>query len=166
MKTHSIAKEPEDTVYRLYYEFSFPVSKTQGHQVLAIDRGEREKILKVSVDMDRDAALVVDYLVSAGVHGNREVQRALQVQQRGQGTYLHNMPREMLRQCFPSAEVLHKRYPRPEKAPWLLPAYWAVRAVRIVAQERYKIGQARRSSSKKAYDQLREVYLAAGVLEK
>lgn len=116
--------------------------------------------------LDRDAALVVDYLVSAGAHGNREVQRALQVQQRGQGTYLHNMPREVLRQCFPSAEVLHKRYPRLEKAPWLLPAYWAVRAVRIVAQERYKIGQARRSSSKKAYDQLREVYLAAGVLEK
>ena len=61
--------------------------------------------------LDRDAALVVNYLVSAGVHGGREVQRALQVQQRGQGTYLHNMPREMLRQCFPSAEVLHKRYP-------------------------------------------------------
>ena len=52
------AKEPADTVYRLYYEFSSPVSKTQGHQILAINRGEREEILKVSVDMDRDAALV------------------------------------------------------------------------------------------------------------
>ena len=52
------AKEPADTVYRLYYEFSSPVSKTQGHQILAINRGEREEILKGSVDMDRDAALV------------------------------------------------------------------------------------------------------------
>ena len=52
------AKEPAGTVYRLYYEFSSPVSKTQGHQILAINRGEREEILKVSVDMDRDAALV------------------------------------------------------------------------------------------------------------
>ncbi len=52
------AKEPEDSVYRLYYEFSSPVSKTQGHQVLAINRGEREEILKASVEMDRDAALV------------------------------------------------------------------------------------------------------------
>ena len=52
------AKEPADTVYRLYYEFSSPISKTQGHQILAINRGEREEILKVSVDMDRDAALV------------------------------------------------------------------------------------------------------------
>ena len=52
------AKEPADTVYRLYYEFSSPIFKTQGHQILAINRGEREDILKVSVDMDRDAALV------------------------------------------------------------------------------------------------------------
>ena len=52
------ANEPEDTVYRLYYAFSSPVSKTQGHQILAINRGEREEILKVSVEMDRDAALI------------------------------------------------------------------------------------------------------------
>ena len=52
------AKEPEDTVYRLYYEFSAPVSKVMGHQVLAMNRGEREDILKVSVDMDEEEALV------------------------------------------------------------------------------------------------------------
>ena len=52
------AKEPEDTVYRLYYELSAPVSKVMGHQVLAINRGEREDILKVSVDMDEEEALV------------------------------------------------------------------------------------------------------------
>ena len=52
------AKEPEDSVYRLYYEFNAPVAKVQGHQVLAINRGEREEILKASVEMDRDTALV------------------------------------------------------------------------------------------------------------
>ena len=52
------AKEPEDSVYRLYYEFSMPVNKTQGHQILAINRGEREEILKARVEMDRDAALI------------------------------------------------------------------------------------------------------------
>ncbi len=52
------AKEPEDSVYRLYYEFSSLVSKTQGHQVLAINRGEREEILRVSVELDRELALV------------------------------------------------------------------------------------------------------------
>ncbi|MBR2132633.1 MAG: RNA-binding transcriptional accessory protein [Oscillospiraceae bacterium] len=52
------AKEPEDSVYRLYYEFSSPVNKTQGHQILAINRGEREEILKVGIEMDRNAALI------------------------------------------------------------------------------------------------------------
>ncbi len=52
------AKDPEDSVYRLYYDFTGAVAKVQGHQVLAMNRGEREEILKVSVDMDRDTALV------------------------------------------------------------------------------------------------------------
>ncbi len=56
--SRAAAKEPEDTVYRLYYEFSSPVNKTQGHQILAINRGEREEILKVSVELDRETALV------------------------------------------------------------------------------------------------------------
>ena len=51
-------KEPEDSVYRLYYNFNSSVSRVQGHQVLAINRGEREEILKASVEMDRDTALV------------------------------------------------------------------------------------------------------------
>lgn len=52
------AKEPEDSVYRLYYDFKTPVSRAQGHQVLAINRGEREEILKVGVEMDRETALI------------------------------------------------------------------------------------------------------------
>ena len=52
------AKEPEDTVYRLYYDFKAPLNRVQGHQVLAINRGEREEVLKVEVDMDREAALI------------------------------------------------------------------------------------------------------------
>ena len=46
-----------DSVYRLYYEFSQPVAKLQSHQVLALNRGEKEGFLKVSLDMDRDAAI-------------------------------------------------------------------------------------------------------------
>ena len=47
----------EDSVYRLYYDFSQPVSRLQGHQILAINRGEKEGFLKVSLDLDRDLAL-------------------------------------------------------------------------------------------------------------
>ena len=55
----SAAAKEEDSVYRLYYDFRQPVSRMQGHQVLALNRGEREEFLKVSVVTDRDAALVL-----------------------------------------------------------------------------------------------------------
>ena len=46
----SKAADPEnDSVYRLYYDFSTPISRLQGHQVLAINRGEKEELLKVSI---------------------------------------------------------------------------------------------------------------------
>ncbi len=54
----SKASDPDaDSVYRLYYEFSQPVAKLQSHQVLALNRGEKEGFLKVGLDMDRDAAI-------------------------------------------------------------------------------------------------------------
>ena len=49
----------EDSVYRLYYDFRQPLSRVQGYQVLAINRGEKEGFLKVSIDLDREAALPV-----------------------------------------------------------------------------------------------------------
>ena len=54
----SRAAGDEDSVYRLYYDFSQPLPRLQGHQVLAMDRGEREGFLKVSLDVDRAEALV------------------------------------------------------------------------------------------------------------
>jgi len=58
VKLRSEAATDEDTVYRLYYDFSQSVSRMQGHQILAINRGEREGKLKVSLELDREAALV------------------------------------------------------------------------------------------------------------
>ncbi len=45
----SSANTEEDTVYRLYYDFQESLKKLQSHQILAMDRGEREGVLKVSV---------------------------------------------------------------------------------------------------------------------
>ncbi len=53
----SEAAVEEDTVYRLYYDFTQPLSRMQGHQVLAINRGEKEEKLKVSIELDRELAL-------------------------------------------------------------------------------------------------------------
>ncbi|MCI8720938.1 MAG: RNA-binding transcriptional accessory protein [Oscillospiraceae bacterium] len=55
----STAVKEEDSVYRLYYGFRQNVSRLQGHQVLAVNRGEREAFLKVSLITDREAALVL-----------------------------------------------------------------------------------------------------------
>ena len=51
------AAKEEDSVYRLYYEFSQTIPKLAGHQILAINRGEKEEFLKVSVSIDREWAL-------------------------------------------------------------------------------------------------------------
>ncbi len=50
--TTSAADKDADSVYTMYYDYSEPVSKIAGHRVLAIDRGEKEKFLKVSVTLD------------------------------------------------------------------------------------------------------------------
>jgi len=49
----------EDSVYRLYFDFKTAVNRAQGHQVLAINRGEREEVLKVSVEVDSALALPI-----------------------------------------------------------------------------------------------------------
>ena len=55
----SCAAMEEDSVYRLYYDFTQAVSRLQGHQILAINRGEKEGILKVSIAPEREQALPV-----------------------------------------------------------------------------------------------------------
>ena len=53
----SLATGEEDSVYRLYYDFDQPLPKLAGHQILAVNRGEKEGYLSVTVLLDRDAAL-------------------------------------------------------------------------------------------------------------
>ena len=58
------AKE-EDSVYAQYYEYSEPLKKVPGHRILAINRGEKEEFLKVSVDISAD--IVLNYLFACVV---------------------------------------------------------------------------------------------------
>ena len=57
----SLAATAEDSVYRLYYDFKQPVARLQGHQILAINRGEREEKLKVTVLTEREQSLPLLY---------------------------------------------------------------------------------------------------------
>ena len=46
------AADPEaDTVYKLYYDFNQPLNRLMDHQILAINRGEKEEILKAAVTL-------------------------------------------------------------------------------------------------------------------
>ena len=51
------AKPDADSVYAAYYEYGEPAAKMAGHRVLAVDRGEREGFLKVSVAVDSERAV-------------------------------------------------------------------------------------------------------------
>ena len=54
----STAKKPEESsVYEMYYEFEEPIKKLAGHRVLALNRGEKEKILTVKVNAPEEEAM-------------------------------------------------------------------------------------------------------------
>lgn len=54
----STAKDPEaESVYEMYYEFDEPVNRLAGHRVLALNRGENEKILTVKMEAPEDDIL-------------------------------------------------------------------------------------------------------------
>lgn len=51
------AATEEDSVYRNYYDFTSPLQKLQGHQILAINRGEKENFLSVRVEIEDSTVL-------------------------------------------------------------------------------------------------------------
>ena len=54
----SAAKDAEaKTVYEMYYNFSEPAAKMAGHRILAVNRGENEKILTVKIEAPVDKIL-------------------------------------------------------------------------------------------------------------
>ena len=50
-------KKDQDSVYEMYYDYREPVSKIPNHRVLAMNRGEKEKVLKVSIIVEDDVAV-------------------------------------------------------------------------------------------------------------
>ena len=56
----------ENGVYQDYYEYSEPISKSASNRILAINRGEKEKILKVDIEIDdKTENFVVDFILKA-----------------------------------------------------------------------------------------------------
>ena len=57
----SKAKSEEDSVYSMYYDYSEAVSKIPSHRILAINRGENEDFLKVTLEIENFAAMGIFY---------------------------------------------------------------------------------------------------------
>jgi len=57
----STAKTEEDSVYSMYYDYSEAVSKIPSHRILAINRGEKENILSVGIEIEDFAAMSIFY---------------------------------------------------------------------------------------------------------
>ena len=57
MLTAQARDEEEDSVYEMYYHFSEPVNRVAGHRVLALNRGEKEKILTVKLEAPEEEIL-------------------------------------------------------------------------------------------------------------
>lgn len=50
-------EQPENTVYQTYYDYTEPLPKTAGHRILAVNRGEKENILSVKIEIDEQKLL-------------------------------------------------------------------------------------------------------------
>lgn len=65
----SATDSEKESVYTTYYDFKEPVKKIAGHRVLAINRGEKEDFLKVSIECDSEKPLNIIYrLLDKGIN--------------------------------------------------------------------------------------------------
>ena len=60
--------EKQDTKFKDYYDFSEPVSKIPSHRMLALRRGEKEKVLRLSIEVPNEE--MVDYLKAQVIKGD------------------------------------------------------------------------------------------------
>ncbi|WP_073105168.1 Tex family protein [Hespellia stercorisuis] len=68
-KIISAAKDPKaESVYEMYYEFEEPVSRLVGHRILALNRGEKEKILSVKIEAPEED--IIRYLEKKTIHSD------------------------------------------------------------------------------------------------
>lgn len=75
------AQAGQTSVYEMYYDYREPLSKLRSHRILAINRGEKEKYLKVTLNVDRErihAIIGKQYLRNEDSIFNEHLQTALQ----------------------------------------------------------------------------------------
>ncbi len=61
----------ENAVYQMYYEYSEPVKAVADHRILAMDRGEKEDVLSVKIELDTE--IITDYLYKEVINNNTQL---------------------------------------------------------------------------------------------
>lgn len=90
LETSGSSEEP--TPYEMYYDYKEAVSKIPAHRILAINRGEKEKVLSVKITCDENK--IIDYLKLKCLKGNEETDK-----------YIENSVRDSLKRLiYPSIE--------------------------------------------------------------
>ena len=74
--TGTAKDEKAQSVYEMYYNFEEPVKKIAGHRVLALNRGEAEKVLTVKVNAPEE--YIVDYLEKKLIREGKGNRRAVE----------------------------------------------------------------------------------------
>ncbi|WP_294897925.1 Tex family protein [uncultured Eubacterium sp.] len=64
--TSSAKDEKAESVYEMYYDFEEPVAKLAGHRILALNRGEKEKVLTVKLEAPEEE--IIRYLEKKTLH--------------------------------------------------------------------------------------------------
>lgn len=70
------SKEKESTTYDMYKSYQEPVRSIPGHRILAINRGEAEKVLTVKITCDNDQ--IIDYLKVKCLKGNEATDKYIE----------------------------------------------------------------------------------------
>ncbi|WNQ10412.1 Tex family protein [Paenibacillus aurantius] len=66
----------QESVYEMYYEYSEPVKRLPPHRTLAINRGEREDVLKVNLDVPADK--IHEFIARQYIRGDSAAKETLQ----------------------------------------------------------------------------------------
>ena len=115
-------------------------------------------------ELDDSAWLVLDYLTHAGIYGDRATLETSHLFESAGKTVRQSKWKNFFDRCFMPLASMKNTYPRLRRAPWLLPVYWGIRMGRIVFMEPYKLTAVQKYQTQDRYDQMKEIYRAAGVL--
>lgn len=89
--------------------------------------------------MDQDAMEVIRFLTEGTVHGERENKEYIPLVSQEEGSMKRDGLMVIRKTIFPPLREMQDKFPRLYDRPWLLPAYWGMRACRVVLFEKSKL---------------------------